>query len=110
MNWAFLRSTSINSSTLGLMMESENRISKNFRERLQMFTNFAILGTIVILALKYLASVLQPFVVALMIFFLMRPAAEMFRRGAPIHKSLSFLPLTWYDDTYERHRLIKLNV
>ena len=73
-------------------MESELRISKNFRERLQMFTNFAILGTLIILSLKYLSSVLLPFVVALMIFFLMKPIAEMFRRGAPIHRSLSFLP------------------
>ena len=106
----FFRSTSINSSRVGLLMESDNRISKNFRERLQIFTNFAILGTLIILALKYLASVLQPFVIALMIFFLMRPVAEMFRRGAPIHNSLSFLPLTWYDKDSGKNRLIKFNL
>ena len=91
-------------------MESELRISKNFRERLQMFTNFAILGTLIILALKFLSSVLLPFVVALMIFFLMKPIAEMFRRGAPVHRSMSFLPLIWEDKESEKFRLIQFNI
>ena len=45
-----------------------------------------------------------------MIFFLMKPVAEMFRRGAPVHRSLSFLPIVWEDEESEKFRLIQFNI
>ncbi|MDP6640368.1 MAG: hypothetical protein QF817_04795, partial [Candidatus Poseidoniaceae archaeon] len=47
-----------------------------FMRRLSIFTNVAILVTIVIVAMQTLQEVLQPFFIALGIYFVLKPGAD----------------------------------
>ena len=68
-------------------MEEKARIwdSNNFRQRLGTFSHAAILMTLVTVWLIYLIDVLQPLFVALGIYFVLKPGADLLsRKGFPI--------------------------
>lgn len=68
-------------------MEENARIwdSNNFRQRLGTFSHAAILMTLVTVWLIYLIDVLQPLFIALGIYFVLKPGADLLsRKGFPI--------------------------
>ena len=69
-----------------------NQFSTDFSSRLRTITHGAILLTILVLALMYLRSVIEPFIIAVFIYFLLAPGAHWLNdRGVPLFPSYALV-------------------
>ena len=68
------------------------QFSTDFSSRLRTITHGAILLTILVLALMYLRSVIEPFIIAVFIYFLLAPGAHWLHdRGIPLFPSYALV-------------------
>ena len=69
-----------------------SQFSVDFSSRLRTITHGAILLTILVLALIHLRSVIEPFIIAVFIFFLLAPGAHWLNdRGVPLFPSYALV-------------------
>ena len=79
---------------LGFMGESFAEWDTNtFQNRLSMVTNGLLLGALVIIAMSTLEDVLKPFFIALGIYFILKPGADILSSGGKFPIFLSYLTM-----------------
>ena len=68
--------------------------TNTFQNRLSMVTNGLLLGALVIIAMSTLEDVLKPFFIALGIYFILKPGADILSNGGKFPISVSYTHLT----------------
>ena len=67
--------------------------TNTFQNRLSMVTNGLLLGALVIIAMSTLEDVLKPFFIALGIYFILKPGADILSNGGKFPIFLSYLTM-----------------